>query len=74
LLLLVEAFNMATQSAAAAAPAGVHERMTTRQTVVGFVAASLAPATSAIFTNPIEVVKVRQQIDRRPGGMAATLR
>jgi len=70
LLLLVEAFNMATQSAAA----GVHERITTRQTVVGFVAASLAPATSAIFTNPIEVVKVRQQIDRRPGGMAATLR
>lgn len=35
-----------------------HEGLTTHQMVVGFVAASVAPATSAIFTNPIEVVKV----------------
>lgn len=38
----------------------------------GFVASSLAPSAAAIFTNPIEVCKVKQQIDPRPGGLPAT--
>lgn len=41
---------------------------------VNFAASSIAPAVAAVFTNPIEVCKVRQQIDQRPGGMLGTLR
>jgi len=39
----------------------------------GFIAASAAPALSALFTNPIEVVKIRQQVDPRAGGLLSTL-
>jgi len=39
----------------------------------GFAASSLAPALAALFTNPIEVCKIRQQLDARPGGLLATL-
>ena len=40
----------------------------------GFVASSLAPAIAAVFTNPVEVGKVQQQLDQRPGSLLATLR
>jgi len=40
----------------------------------GFAASSLAPAISAVFTNPVEVAKVKQQRDPRPGGVVTTLR
>lgn len=39
-----------------------------------FAASSSAPALAAVFTNPIEVCKVRQQMDKRPGGLLSTLR
>jgi len=37
-------------------------------------ASSLAPALAAIFTNPVEVGKVRQQLDKQPASLVATLR
>lgn len=40
----------------------------------GFAASSLAPALAALFTNPIEVCKVRQQMDPQPRNLLATLR
>ena len=42
--------------------------------VKGFAAASLAPSIAALFTNPIEVAKIRQQMDARPRGLMLTLR
>eukprot|EP00038_Savillea_parva_P020823 m.32612 g.32612 ORF g.32612 m.32612 type:complete len:299 (+) comp4903_c0_seq1:43-939(+) len=45
-----------------------------RRLAANFAASSMAPAISALVTNPIEVVKVRQQIDQRPGGMLGTSR
>ena len=39
----------------------------------GFAASSIAPAMAALFTNPVEVCKVRQQMDPRAGGMLSTL-
>jgi solute carrier family 25 protein 34/35 len=41
---------------------------------VNFAASSIAPSIAAIFTNPIEVCKVRQQMDPKPGGILGTLR
>lgn len=59
---------------AAGGGTGSEGRNQARKYVAGFVASSVAPATSALFTNPIEVIKVRQQIDNRPGGIRATAR
>lgn len=39
-----------------------------------FAASSIAPALAAIATNPIEVCKVKQQLEPRPGGLIATFR
>lgn len=38
-----------------------------------FAASSIAPAMAALFTNPIEVCKVRQQMDARPTSLLSTL-
>jgi len=39
-----------------------------------FAASSIAPALAAVLTNPVEVCKVRQQMDPHAGGMLPTLR
>lgn len=39
----------------------------------GFAASSIAPALAAIFTNPIEVCKIRQQMDANPRSLLSTL-
>lgn len=39
-----------------------------------FAASSIAPAAAALLTNPIEVCKVRQQMDQRPRSLLVTLR
>ena len=50
-------------SAAVAAPSSGGMGGKRREYLVGFAVSSASPALAAVATNPIEVVKVRQQID-----------
>ena len=54
-----EAMGTGLGSAAVAAPSTGGKR---REYLVGFAVSSASPALAAVATNPIEVVKVRQEI------------